>query len=165
MQSSHDDRAVRFVTAGMLDRLSEKAARLSRGRTNHNFHELDDPYQRMLNVIEPGSYVRPHRHRQPPKSESFVVVRGEIAFFVFDDAGTVLEARCVGPQTGTPLVDLRPGVWHALAALRPGTVLFEGKNGPYDPRTDKEFAPWAPAEGEPGAGEYLRGLLTRLEGE
>ncbi|MFH1144156.1 MAG: WbuC family cupin fold metalloprotein [Candidatus Eisenbacteria bacterium] len=155
--------AVRYVTVRQLDRLAGEAALHPRGRINHNFHELDDPYQRMLNIVQPGSYVRPHRHRRPPKSESFVVVRGEMGFFVFDDEGVLLESRCIGPGRGTLLVDLLPGVWHTIAALESDTVIFEGKNGPYDPQTDKEFAPWAPPEGDQAAVGYLADLLARLE--
>ena len=40
-----------------------------------------------------GSYVRPHRHLTPPKAESFLVLRGHAAAFVFDDNGVVEEAR------------------------------------------------------------------------
>jgi hypothetical protein len=29
------------------------------------------------------------------------------------------------------------------------------KQGPYDPATASEFAPWAPAEGEPGVARFL----------
>ena len=37
----------------------------------------------------------------------------------------------------------------------PDTVIFEVKPGPYDAATDKEFAPWAPPEGDPRAHAYL----------
>ena len=153
---------VHYVTGDQLDRLSAEAARRPRGRINFNFHEIDDPYQRLLNVVQPGSYVQPHRHLDPPKAETFMVLRGEMALFVFDDRGTVLDARRIGPERETLLVDLRPGVWHSIAATRRDTVVFEAKNGPYDPRTDKEFASWAPAEGDAGAADYLKALTERL---
>ena len=34
------------------------------------------------------------------------------------------------------------------------------KPGPYSQANDKDFAPWAPREGEPGAAEYLERLLA-----
>ena len=39
-------------------------------------------------------------------------------------------------------------------------VLYEVKNGPYAQETDKAFAPWAPAEGDPGTAEYLETLMS-----
>jgi hypothetical protein len=57
-------------------------------------------------------------------------------------------------------IDLEPGVWHTLTAVSPYAVCYEVKPGPWDPKTDKEFAPWAPSEGDPAAAGYLRGLLA-----
>jgi hypothetical protein len=53
--------------------------------------------------------------------------------------------------------------WHCILALTRDCVIFEGKNGPYDPATDKEFAAWAPAEGDAGATEYMRWLRALVE--
>lgn len=150
-----------YVTRELLDRLCLRAAQAPRGRTNHNFHDYADGYQRLLNVVQPGSYIRPHRHRDPGKSESFVVLQGAIAFFRFDDEGKILEARRLEPRGELRAVDLAPGVWHCFLALERDTVVFEGKNGPYDPDRDKEFPAWAPPEGDPGAEAYMERLLSR----
>lgn len=117
--------------------------------------------QRMLNAVQPGSYIPPHRHLEPPKAESWIVLRGALAFFTFDDAGAIeqcLEVRAGGEVFG---VDLEPGVYHTFFALEPDTVVYEVKNGPYSPDTDKAFPDWAPREGGDGASEYL----ARLERE
>lgn len=153
---------VEFVTAAGLSALSRGAREAARGRTNLNFHAPADGYQRMLNAIQPGSYVRPHRHADPGKSETFVVLTGEIGFFWFDDGGRLLGARRIGPNQETRAVDLEPGVWHCFLALAPDTVVFEGKNGPYDAATDKQFPAWAPPESDPAATDYARALLGVL---
>jgi cupin fold WbuC family metalloprotein len=153
---------VEFITCRELDALCRDAAEAPRGRTNRNYHQSSDTYQRLLNVIQPGSYIAPHRHQEPAKSESFIVLRGAIGFFQFDDAGEVTTARRIGPDCETRGVDLAPGVWHCFVALATDTVVFEGKNGPYDPRTDKQFAAWAPREGDPKVTLYLDRLLTIL---
>jgi len=153
---------VEFVTAAGLAALSRRARAVARGRTNQNFHAPADGYQRMLNAIQPSSYVRPHRHVTPGKSETFVVLSGEIGFFWFDDEGGLRGARRIGPDQETRAVDLEPGVWHCFLALAPDTVVFEGKNGPYDEATDKQFPAWAPPEGDPAAPEYAQGLLRIL---
>jgi cupin fold WbuC family metalloprotein len=56
-------------------------------------------------------------------------------------------------------IDLAPGVWHSITALTPYAVTYEVKPGPWEATKDKEFAPWAPAEGDPAAAAYLQWLL------
>lgn len=150
-----------IVTDRMLDALSEKARRSERRRANHNLHRLEDRVQRMLNAIEPGSYVRPHRHVSPPKVECFVWLRGRLAFFVFDDRGNVNNLIQIGEETGVRCVDVKPGCWHALVSLAAGSAVLEAKDGPYVASEDKEFPSWAPAEDSPEAGPYLKGLEDR----
>jgi len=154
--------AVEYITASLLGDLCAEAMTNQRGRINHNFHALGDGYQRLLNVIQPNSYIQPHRHLSPPKSESFIVLKGKIAFFCFDANGSLTEARCLGPAEETIGVDIHPGIWHTFLAIGPDTVVFEGKNGPYNPATDKAFASWAPTEGSPEAEGYMRELLSQL---
>ncbi len=160
--AAHGREPVVYVSRDLVRRLCREAGASRRGRTNRNFHEPDDAYQRFLNVLQPGSYIQPHRHATPPKSESFVVLQGEAGFFCFDDDGRLAAGVRVGPEADVLAVDLRPGVWHTFVALRPDTVVFEGKNGPYDPHTDKAFAAWAPPEGDPAAADYVHGLIDRL---
>ena len=162
MSERPEREAVVLVSRDLVRRLCREAGASPRGRTNHNFHEPDDTYQRFLNAVQPGSYIQPHRHAVPPKSESFVVLQGQAGFFCFDEDGRLTQAVRVGPDADALAVDVRPGVWHTFFALCPDTVVFEGKNGPYDPHTDKAFAPWAPAESDPGAAEYMHRLIDAL---
>ncbi len=142
--------------------LSEAARRTPRRRLNRNLHEMDDPVHRLLNAIEPGSWVRPHRHLDPPRSETVLVVAGALGVVLFDDDGAVtvsMKLEAGGELFG---VDLAAGAWHGLVALEPGTVFFETKPGPYVAPAPPDWAPWAPGEGEPGAAaaeESLRGLF------
>jgi len=112
----------------------------------------------MFNAVQPDSYIPPHRHLHPPKAESWVVLRGALAFFTFDDQGAIIE--CLEIRAGGPIfgVDLEPGVYHTFFALEPDTVVYEVKDGPYSPTTDKAFPEWAPAEGTPEARAYLAKL-------
>ncbi len=139
------------INDSVLQRLQEKAAAAPRRRANFNLHQtLEDPVQRFLNAIEPGSYVRPHRHRSPLRWELFTALTGLAAVLLFDDDGTVLERTEIAAGGPVHAVEIPAGAWHTIAALESGTVLFEFKQGPYVPVTEKDFAPWAPAEGEPG---------------
>lgn len=154
--------AVQLIDEALLEATLARAVVSPRGRINHNFHpDLASNPHRFLNAWTRGSYAAPHRHLQVPKPESFVMLRGELALFVFDDAGAVTERHVLG-RDGVLGVDLAPGLWHTVAALTETAVCFEVKAGPYDAATDKEFAPWAPREGDPGAAEYLARLLASV---
>jgi cupin fold WbuC family metalloprotein len=152
-----------LIDDALIDATLAKAEQSPRGRINHNFHaRLDDRLHRFLNAWTRGSYAQPHRHLAVPKSESFVVLRGELALFLFDDAGTVTEQVVLG-RNGVVGIDLEPGVWHTVAAVSPTAICFEVKAGPYEASTDKEFAAWAPREGDPAAAAYLEKLLARVD--
>ena len=124
---------------------------------------------RMMNVMQPETYVRPHRHLAPPKAESIVVLRGGIWLVLFTDEGEVYGAWHLKPGYGDFGADIAPGVFHTFIVTQPDTVLFEVKPGPYQRSSDKDFASWAPAEGEADVRRYqetlLAGLTSRGESE
>jgi len=124
----------------------QKAKLSSRKRINFNFHELHETYQRFLNVLCKGTYIRPHRHSNPPKAETFLVLQGKIAFLIFNEQAEIIEKHILSNQGPNFGIDLQPNVWHSLVCLSEVAVCFEGKHGPYEPSTDKEFAKWAPEE-------------------
>jgi cupin fold WbuC family metalloprotein len=153
---------VQLIDSDLLDATLAGAQSSARGRQNYNLHPtLSDTVHRFLNAWTRGSYAAPHRHLLVPKAESFVVLRGELALFIFDDAGKVSQAHVLG-RSGVLGADVAPGVWHTTAALTETAICFEVKPGPYDAATDKEFAPWAPREGDVAAAAYLAGLVSAL---
>jgi cupin fold WbuC family metalloprotein len=121
---------------------------------------MEDNPHRFLNVMIRGTYIAPHRHRNPPKAESFVVLEGELAFFTFDDAGQITSTVVLGRDAVG--VDIQPGVWHSMAVLTDHVVCFEVKPGPYSAANDKDFARWAPKESDARAGAYLDGLVSSV---
>ena len=150
---------IRVIDQALLDRVTAAAASLPRQRKNHNFHPADDfPCHRMINAIEPGSYVRPHRHLDTCKDETMVCLRGRFGVVVFDAGGGVVHTLVMAPGSDTLGVDIPHGVYHTLVALEPGSAILEAKAGPYQPLADSEMAPWAPAEGSAAAVPYLDGL-------
>ena len=150
---------LKIVSPKLLSELSQKAINSTRRRLNHNFHDdLADPINRMLNALEPGAYLQPHKHENPDKREVFIVLRGSLLVVFFDDSGNPVEFVLLDPVKGTHAVEIPVGAWHTLIALEPGSVVYEVKDGPYLPLSDKNFAAWAPKEGEPDCGEYLEKL-------
>lgn len=151
---------MRIISADELAGLAARAGTATRGRTNLKLHpELSDPVQRFFNAISPGSYVRPHRHGAG-RWETFVGIRGRAVMLTFDDGGTVLERAELAPAGPAVAAEVAGGVWHTVVALEEGTVLLELKPGPYHPIADKDFARWAPAEGDPGAAAALARWLA-----
>lgn len=150
---------MKIIDNQTLDLLSRDAAASERLRKNLNLHDdYTDPCQRLLNAMEPGTYIRPHRHQHPPKPECFMAVRGKLALVVFSAEGDVEEIIPFGDGCDVVIVDLPAGIWHSLISLQPGSIFFETKPGPYEPLSDKDFAPWAPAEGTSDVASYLANL-------
>jgi cupin fold WbuC family metalloprotein len=141
---------VLLVRADLM-RLSAEARLSPRRRRNRNLHEMDDIVHRLFNAIEPGSYVRPHRHLSPPKAETMVVVSGRLGLLVFEEDGAVQETAVLEAGGETFGVEVPAGAWHSFVSLAPGTVVFEAKAGPYVPPGGGDSAPWAPEEGAPEA--------------
>ena len=154
-RSCHE--AVAFIDRDLVQRKAYDAGRSPRRRDIHVFHRGDeDPLQRMLNAIQPGSYIRPHRHLDPPKSESVILLQGMLGHVSFRDDGTPEDDSflLLDLDRGVLGCDIRPGVWHTIFALVPDTVIFEVKPGPYSPANDKDFAPWAPEEFIPASPDH-----------
>ena len=150
---------LRLIDPADLDALSRDALTNPRRRQNLNLHaDSTDPCQRLFNAVEPESYIRPHRHTDPPKPECFVAVRGRFQLLLFDDGGKVTERFDLAPDGPVVAIDLPAGAWHGIIALEPGSIFFETKPGPYVALTDKDFAPWAPAEGSAETKAYLVAL-------
>ena len=150
-----------------VELLCEDAALNPRKRHHRNIHHsYQDPCQRLFNAIEPGSYIRPHRHLSCARDELLIVVRGLMALVEFDADGKVNTVIHMGSEKyGASLavgVEVTPDSWHTVVALEPGSILLEVKAGPFDPTESKEFAPWAPEEGSEMAELYLEELLTLI---
>jgi cupin fold WbuC family metalloprotein len=151
------------IDLALCRQLSRRAADSPRRRQNLNLHtELAAPSQRMLNALEPGTYVRPHRHTTPLRAETFLALQGQLALCQFGDGGELEQVVVLGPGTGVFGVDVAPGVWHSVICLQPGTVFFEAKDGPYRPIDDKDWPDWAPVEGSAQVRDYLLALQTRI---
>lgn len=154
---------ITLIDQALLDEVCAEAAASPRRRRNRNFHQADDhPAHRLLNAMQPDSYIPPHRHLDPNKDETFVVLRGALGVIIFDDAGNVVQTAIVGADGAAIGVDIPHGIWHTAVALESDTVFLEAKAGPYLPFTEAERAPWAPAENTAEGASFLAALKTRF---
>ncbi len=157
---------MKLIDSALLDSLVTKAEAAPRKRAHHNLHpELNDPVQRLCIAMEPGTYVRPHRHSDPETWEVLVILRGSLALNIFDEKGRVLERTVLKAGGPVTAVEFPLNTWHAPASLEPGTVVFEVKQGPYRPIAEKHLAAWAPQEGEKDAERFLEWFRSAKVGD
>lgn len=150
---------MRLLTQELLQTIAQEARDRPRLRQNYNFHGEAERVQRLLNLLQPGTYVRPHCHHRPDEVngfEFFLVIQGELGMILLDSQGQVTATERIsaaGPVRG---IELAEGVYHTLVALVPDTAILEIKEGPYSPSTDKDFLEAFPAEGTPEAADWVQ---------
>ena len=75
---------MKIFNSEYLDALSGQAKENPRQRQHRNIHQsYKDASQRLFNAIEPGSYIRPHKHAADPRDELLIAVRGLMALVTF----------------------------------------------------------------------------------
>ncbi len=138
---------MKLISSSLLEELAAAASASPRDRTHYNLHAAPtDLVQRYLVVANRGSYFRPHRHAT--RAELALIVRGALDLILFDDSGGVTARHAFSAGAGNLAYENGPGIWHTVVVREDATTFLEVKQGPYDPATASEFAPWAPAEGE-----------------
>lgn len=153
---------VEIINRNRLEEMISEAQSSERQRKNYNFHKsFEDPINRMLNAIEPGSYIQPHKHENPDKREVFILLKGKLVVFFFDNSGKI-EDHLILDNKENFGVEIPPSVWHTIIAIESGTVVYEIKDGPYSPSDDKNFASWAPKEGEDGCDNFIKETLLKI---
>ena len=127
---------MKLIDKQLIDEVSRQAKQSDRLRMNHNFHQsLDDKCHRFLNAVEPGTKVEIHRH--PTKDESFVLLRGRVRVNTYNDDGIVMESVVLCPEDGLYGVDIPKNIWHNVECLKPDSVIFECKEGPFVPHEEE----------------------------
>ena len=122
-----------IITQTLLDELTAKAKATPRLRANYDLrNSAEDQSQRMLNAIEPNSPLPIHRHQKT--SETIVCVRGKLVVEFYDELERICTDSVVLTPNGSDIaVNVPIGQWHTVKAMESGTVLFESKNGVYEP--------------------------------
>ena len=152
------------ITDEIINKTSDKAKTSERHRCNYNFHKsYGDPIQRFLNAVEPNSYLRPHKHEDPDKTEIFLSLKGRVLIVEFDDNGSITDHFILDLQDGKIGVEIPPKTWHSFIALQEGSVLYEIKEGPFVQGAGMIFAEWAPEEGTNAAREFNDKILKELK--
>ncbi len=112
----------------------------------------DDQVQRLMIVMQPSTYVRPHHHSL--QWEMLILLRGRGEVLRFSVDGELLGR--IEMSADAPVVQIPVWAWHGFVVREPDTAVMEVKPGPYRPN---EFANWAPPEGDPLVAEYMRSIV------
>ncbi|CCH49190.1 WbuC family cupin fold metalloprotein [Pseudodesulfovibrio piezophilus] len=151
------------LTLTMVSGVLNQSRESPRKRLIQAVHKSDGAaVHKMFNAMQPGTYITPHRHMHPAKTETLLVMSGAMLFVQFSDTGELESHLLLQPGTEIFGVDVAPEVYHTFVALKPDTLVFEVKDGPFVADSDKDIPDWAPREGSAEAEPYLLDLLKEL---
>lgn len=116
----------------LFDELTQAAVKSPRLRMNLDLRTSpEDGSQRMLNALEPGTQVPIHRHTK--STETVFVLRGSVRQNYYDLNGVLEESFVVAAGGETCGFSVPVGQWHNTESLEPGTIIFEAKDGKFEP--------------------------------
>ena len=145
---------IKKIDRDLFARVAAEARQHPRLRLYHNFHREQDSVQSFFNVLQPGTYVRPLRHRRNASGtgfECFLVLQGAIGLLLFNGEGELQQQLHLSAKGPTHGIEVAEDQFHTLVALEADSVIFELKQGPYQPAQDKDFLNGFPQEGKPEA--------------
>lgn len=152
------------IDHNLINPLIEEAKESPRKRKNFNFHpEASDLMHRMIHASNKGTYVQPHKHENPDKTEAFIILKGRVLVIEYNDDGEIIDHTILDVSKGNYGVEIPSRIWHSLITLENDSIFYEVKNGPWNPSDDKFFAPWSPKEGDPKAEIYMNTILKKLQ--
>ena len=121
-----------------MDSLSRQAKESPRLRQAFDLRTSpNDSSQRILNAVEPGTILPIHRHRG--STETIIVLRGKVVQHYYNDAGEKTASYVLAPQSAKVGMSVPVGQWHALESLEEGSVIFESKDGAYQPLSAEDI--------------------------
>lgn len=121
-----------IINSDFLDLLTAQAKANPRLRQNYDLRNSEnDLSQRMLNAIEPGTVMPIHRH--PHTSTTVIIIRGKMHQNFYDDNGVLTESVTLEADGDIRVVQKEKGRWYNLESLQSGTIIFEAKDGAWQP--------------------------------
>ena len=122
----------------LMDDLSAQAKSSLRLRQAFDLRTTpEDQSQRILNAVEPGTILPIHRHRG--STETIIVLRGKVVQHYYDDNGNKTASYELAPNSAQVGMSVPVGQWHALESLEEGSVIFECKDGAYQPLSAEDI--------------------------
>ena len=127
-----------IVDQKLMDSLSTQAKANPRLRQAFDLRTTpEDQSQRILNAVELGTVLPIHRHRG--STETIIVLRGKVVQHYYDDNGNKTASFELAPGSAQVGMSVPVGQWHALESLEEGSVIFESKDGAYQPLSAEDI--------------------------
>ena len=127
-----------IINQTLMDSLSQQAKESPRLRQAFDLRTTpEDSSQRILNAVEPGTILPIHRHRG--STEAIVCLRGKVVQHYYDDNGNKTASFELAPGSAKVGMSVPVGQWHALESLEEGSVIFECKDGAYQPLSAEDI--------------------------
>lgn len=138
----------------VADSLTQKRATLTL------YVSPDGKTHTQINVIMPGSYIRPHKYPNSSRTETSVPLSGSAQLVTFGDNGEISQNELL--RVGM-VAKVEANTWYTLVAGFPFAA-FEVRVYPfgYDKKKDEVLAPWAPQEETKDAAIYFENLRQKL---
>jgi cupin fold WbuC family metalloprotein len=150
---------VQIVDHRQIAELAIRARARPRKRAHLLMHEgPTDPVQRLIIMLQPNTYVRPHHHSR--QWEMLVLQKSRGNLLIFDGDARLMDWIELSPRSS--VVQIPIGVWHGFVVPERNTAVLEIKPGPYVPN---EFADWAPEEGGATATGFVKWNTNAAPGE
>ena len=157
---------IKKIDTHKVNELIAQAKASPRLRAHYVLHDdNNEPVQRFIVALQRGTFVKPHKHKQPNKWELLNVIEGSLALLIFDDAGFLLEKHLLGPNESNFMIEMPANTWHMIYPVTEHAVLFELKEGPYIAAVPEDFVAWAPNEGDADVPEFLAKIQALAVGE
>lgn len=137
----NDDRILK-MNREYIAHLKALAQKDSSGKCTMCLHnDIREHVHEMVNVYSKGTYVRPHSH--PFKTETKIIIEGELLMVVFDKEGGILD-EYVLERGGIFTSRFDKGIIHTNIPLT-DAVFHEVITGPFVGKDDSVFPEWAPS--------------------
>lgn len=138
------DEKVLKIDDGYIQELKNKAKTNGFNRCTMCLHnDINARVHEMIHVMAKHEYIRPHSH--PFKTETKIMIEGELLMVIFDQQGKVLDQYILQSSRNNGIFTTRidMGIYHTNIPLT-DTVFHEVITGPYVGKDDSVFPEWAP---------------------
>jgi len=121
----------------------------------------EDLVHEMFIVHKKGEYIRPHKHIN--KTESMIVLQGEVDYVCFNNSGKVVEVIRMG-DTNSQLpfyFNNKNGIFHTLIIRSEWLAFLEVTSGPFN-KCETLFPKWCPEESDSIGIDIFQAKVNKL---
>ena len=150
------------VDIGLIESLKTASENINHQNVRLCLHENPDSlFHEMIILERRGKYYRPHKHIS--KGESYHIIEGSLAVFIFEHDGTLIDTSVLEPH-GNLIYRIGPDMYHAILPLSDVIIYHESKPGPFLREQDSIFPDWAPDGSNSNAtAQYLAELSRQSD--